>query len=108
LFRLVKFGFGHVGLGLTFCHLVRGSCLIMRSLFKFLLARGSYPYTWSFFFKVHLARGSGSNMGPPFKLHLARGIGSIVGSPFKVLTVGGSNSNFCSFSKCRSRVVVVV
>ena len=60
------------------------------------------------FFRVHLARGSGSNMGPPFKVHLARGSSSIVGSPFKVLLVRGSNSNFCSFSKCRSRVVVVV
>ena len=60
------------------------------------------------FFRVHLARGSGSNMGPLFKLHVARGTGSIVGSPFKVLLVRVSNSNFCSFSKCRSRVVVVV
>jgi len=60
------------------------------------------------FFTVYLARGSVSNMGPPFKLHLVRVTVSIVGSPFKVLLVRGSNSNFCSFSKCRSRVVVVV
>ena len=64
--------------------------------------------TRGLFFKVHLARGRGSNMGPPFKVHLARGSGSIVGSPFKVLLVPATNLNLCSFSKCTSRLVVVV
>ena len=64
--------------------------------------------TCGLFFKVHLARGRGSNMGPPFKVHLARGSSSIVESPFKVLLVPGTNLNLCSFSKCTSRVVMVV
>ena len=87
--------------------LARGSGSAMGSLFIVFLALCSDPHLWSLF-SVYLARGSGSNMGPTFKLRLVRGSGSIMGSPFKVLLVRGSDSKFCSFSKCSSRVVVVV
>jgi len=88
-------------------HLARGSGSIMGSLFKVLLALCSDPHMCSLF-SVHIARGSASSMGPPFKLHLACGSNSIMGSIFKVLLLRGSDSNLWSFSKCTSRVVVVV
>ena len=47
-----KVGFGYVWLGFTtFCQLARGSGSIMRSLSKFLLARGTDPYMCSLFSK---------------------------------------------------------
>ena len=47
-----KVGFGYVWLGFTtFCQLARGSGSILRSLSKFLLARGTDPYMRSLFSK---------------------------------------------------------